>query len=265
MRPTTVPGWSSQLLLGIFVSMRREEFSNRASFFARLFFKKLSVEVERCATMWVMPKTMKPVIVIVLAVAVAAGAAVLLSRQPDSPSETNAAPLKADIKGGGHFRGPDNAELTLVEFGDYQCPSCGAYHPFVKEIMSRYPQKLRLEFHHYPLISIHPNSMAAAIAAEAAGEQGHYWEMHDALFEHQQEWAGSPNAQDLFVTLAGRLGLDTNKFAQSMKSPVLQERILKDVAQAQDLKVQAVPSFFINGEQTHIKLSMEDFVQVIED
>jgi protein-disulfide isomerase len=208
---------------------------------------------------------MKPLIVIALAVGVAAGAAVFLSHNAVSSPENPATPAHVEIKGGGHLRGPENAQLTLVEFGDYQCPSCGAYHPFVKEILNRYPQKLRLEFHHYPLISIHPNSMAAAMAAEAAGEQGHYWEMHDALFEHQQEWAGSPNAQELFVNLASRIGLDTNKFMQSMKSPVLQEKILKDVAQAQDLKVQAVPTFFINGEQARIKLSMEDFVQVIDD
>ncbi|PYT07352.1 MAG: hypothetical protein DMF60_07310, partial [Acidobacteria bacterium] len=143
-----------------------------------------------------MSKAMKPVLVIVLAVAVAAGAAVFLSRQPDQPKETNAAPLKVEIKGGGHFRGPlsgDKAEITLVEFGDYQCPSCGAFHPFVKEILNRYPKQVRLEFHHFPLISIHPNSMAAAKAVEAAGEQGHYWEMHDALFESQAEWSPKPD------------------------------------------------------------------------
>ena len=208
---------------------------------------------------------MKPLIVIVLAVLVAAGAAVFLSRSTDQAADNGSIASHVEIKGGGHLRGPEKAQLTLVEFGDYQCPSCGAYHPFVKEIMSRYPDKVRLEFHHYPLISIHPNSMGAAMAAEAAGEQGHYWEMHDALFEHQQEWAGSTNAEPLFVNLAGHLGLDTNKFMQSLHSPALQDRILKDVARAQDLHIQAVPTFFINGEQAHIKLSMEDFVQVIED
>jgi protein-disulfide isomerase len=226
-----------------------------------IFFKKL----HSCATMRAMPKLMKPLVVIILAVGVAAGAAVFLSRNADTPAANASTPTHVEITGGGHFRGPENARLTLVEFGDYQCPSCGAYHPFVKEIMSRYPDKLRLEFHHYPLISIHPNSMGAAMAAEAAGEQGHYWEMHDALFEHQQEWAGSANAEPLFVNIASHIGLDTNKFEQSLKSPALQERILKDVARAQDLKIQAVPTFFINGEQTHIKLSMEDFVQVIDD
>jgi protein-disulfide isomerase len=212
-----------------------------------------------------MSKVLKPLIVIVLAVAVAAGAAVYLSRQPDQPTETSAATTtRADIKGGGHLRGPENAQLTLVEFGDYQCPSCGAYHPVVKEILTRYPQQVRLEFHHFPLISIHPNSMMASMAAEAAGEQGHYWEMHDLLFDHQREWSESPNAEPIFIALASRIGLDTNKFMQGLRSPDLQARILADVNRGNDAHVEAVPTFFINGEQVHVKLSIEDFVQVIE-
>ena len=83
-----------------------------------------------------MSKFVKPLIVIILAVAVAGGAAVFMSRQPEEASETNTEPLTADLKSEGHFRGPENAQVTLVEFGDYQCPSCGAYHPFVKEILN---------------------------------------------------------------------------------------------------------------------------------
>jgi protein-disulfide isomerase len=207
---------------------------------------------------------LKPLSVIILAVAVAAGAAVYLSRQPDQPSETAAASRHADIQGGGHIRGPEKAALTLVEFGDYQCPSCGAYHPLVKEILNRYPQQLRLEFHHFPLVTIHQNSMLASKAAEAAGEQGRYWEMHDALFEHQREWADSPNAEPIFIALASRFGLDVNRFMQALRSPQVQDRILKDVTSGQDAKVEAVPTFFINGERISVKLSMEDFVQVIE-
>src|SRR5947199_8307323 len=109
------------------------------------------------------PKAVKPLIVIVLAVAVAAGAAVYLSRQPDQ-TEITAAPTHADIKGGGRIRGPEKAALTLVEFGDYQCPSCGAYHPLVKEILNRYPQQLRLEFHHFPPVTIHANPLLASNA-----------------------------------------------------------------------------------------------------
>ena len=211
-----------------------------------------------------MSKTLKPLIVIIIAVAVAAGAAVYLSRQPDQPTETAATATHVDIKGGGHFRGPENAAVTLVEFGDYQCPSCGAYHPLVKEILNRYPQQLRLEFHHFPLVTIHPNTMLASQAVEAAGEQGKYWEMHDAVFEHQMEWAGSPNPEPVFIALASGIGLDINKFMQSLRSPEVQTRILKDVERGQEAKVEAVPTFFINGEQIHVRLSMEDFVQAIE-
>jgi len=211
-----------------------------------------------------MQKLLKPLIVIILAVAIAASAAVYLSRQPDQPAETPGTPAHADIKGGGHIRGPENAPLTLVEFGDYQCPSCGAYHPLVKEILNRYPTQLRLEFHHFPLVTVHPNSMLASQAVEAAGEQGRYWEMHDAIFDHQREWADNPNAEPVFIALASGFGLDINKFMQSLRSPEIQERILKDVERGQNAKVEAVPTFFINGEQIHVRLTMEDFVQVIE-
>ncbi len=121
-----------------------------------------------------MSKAVKPLIIIVLAVAVAGGAAVYFSRQPDQATQTPEASATPALKntGGGHFRGPENAKVTLVEFGDYQCPSCKAFHPLVVEAMSRYPQQVRLEFHHYPLVSIHAKSMAASLAAEAAGEQG---------------------------------------------------------------------------------------------
>src|SRR5262245_14782171 len=134
-----------------------------------------------CGTIKGMSKIAKPLIVIVVAIAVAAGAAVFFSRRAaEGPAVSTEA---VSIKGGGHFRGPENARITLVEFGDYQCPSCGAYHPVVKELLARYPQQVRLEFHHYPLVSIHPNAMAAATAVEAAGEQGKYWEMHDLVME----------------------------------------------------------------------------------
>ena len=236
--------------------------------FASLFFQKIiPTGGGRCATMRGMSNAVKPVVVIILGVAVAAGAAVLLSRQPDQPAETNAAPVHVDIKGGGRFRGPlasEKAALTLVEFGDYQCPSCGAYHPFVKEILSRYPQQLRLEFHHFPLITIHPNSLAASKAAEAAGEQGHYWEMHDALFESQSQWSTNPNPKQIFAALATRIGINAQIFLQAMDSPQLQDRILKDVERGEDAKVDSVPTFFIDGQRVHINLSMEDFVQVVE-
>jgi protein-disulfide isomerase len=208
---------------------------------------------------------MKPLIIIVLAVGVAAGAAVYLSRGTDHSAENNTStsPSHADIKGG-HIRGPENAPVTLVEFGDYECPSCGAYHPFVKEVLTRYPDKVRLEFHHFPLVGVHPNAMTGAMAAEAAGEQGKFWEMHDALFENQPAWGESRNPEPVLIALASRVGLDVNRFMQSLRNPALQERILKDVTKGNELQINETPTFFINGERVHLKLSIEDFVQAVE-
>ena len=215
-----------------------------------------------------MPKFIKPLIVIILAVGVAAGAAVFLSRGTDKqPAEAANIPEDAEFKGGGgHFRGPvgaEKAELTLVEFGDYQCPSCGAFHPFVQEVLHRYPQ-VRLEFHHYPLISVHPNALAAAKAAEAAGEQGHYWEMHDALFEYQPQWSGAPDPKVFFSAMANRIGINGAILLQTMESPAIQQRILEDVQRGDDAKVDATPTFYINGKKVPVSLSMEDFTRVIE-
>ena len=210
-----------------------------------------------------MSKAVKPLSIILLAIVVAAAAAVYLSRQPNPVTETSAAPV-LDNKGGGHFRGPEKAAITLVEFGDYQCPSCGAYHPVVKELMNRYPQQVRLEFHHYPLISIHPNAMAASLAVEAAGEQGKYWEMHDLIFEHQEEWSANPNPESQFLALASRIGLNANAFMQAVRSPQLQDRVLQDVVRAREAKIEAVPTFFIDGERIHVTLSVGAFVEIIE-
>jgi protein-disulfide isomerase len=211
-----------------------------------------------------MSKAVKALVIIVLAVAVAGGAAVYFSRQPDQP--TNASDSSTTLKntGGGRFRGPENAKVTLVEFGDYQCPSCKAYHPLVQEALSRYPQQLRLEFHHYPLVSIHANAMAASLAVEAAGEQGKYWEMHDLIFERQDEWSRSPNPEPDFLALAQRLGLNQDAFMQAMRSPQLQDRVLQDVVRAQQANVEAVPTFFINGQKQSLPPSIQAFVDTIE-
>jgi protein-disulfide isomerase len=211
-----------------------------------------------------MQRALKPLIVIVVAIVIAAGAALYLSRTADRTAEASDKSSRVDIKSGGHIRGPANAQVTLVEFGDFQCPSCGGYHPLVKEILNRYPDKVRLEFHHYPLVDLHPNAMLGAMAAEAAGDQGRYWEMHDALFEHQAEWAPSRNAELVLLNLANRLGLNLNQFMQQLRSPALQGRILQDVTLGNSLHIMETPTFFIDGQRVYIKPTIEDFVKVVE-
>jgi protein-disulfide isomerase len=217
-----------------------------------------------------MSKVAKPISIIVIAIVIAAGAAIFLSREPVAVSENSEAastPLpvaSAPKPGGGHIRGPADAKLTMVEFGDYQCPSCKAFYPIINEVLKRYPTQVKLEFHHYPLVSIHGNSMAASMAAEAAGEQGRYWEMHDLLFDTQNQWAESPNASAEFLTLATRLGLNANKFMQDARSPTLQQRVLEDVVRARDAQIEGVPTIYLNGEMIAPGPTVGEFAMYID-
>ncbi len=208
----------------------------------------------------------KPIVIIVAAIAIACGGAFYMSKQSTEAPESSATPSHLSMAAGGaHVRGPQNAAITLVEFGDYQCPSCGYYAPIVNEVLSRYPKDVRLEFHHFPLIQIHQFAMPAALAAEAAADQGKFWEMHDMLYEKQETWSRSPDAEAEFVYYAGKLGLNVNQFMQAMRSPELKQRVLEDVVRARDAKIDETPTFFINGEKVTAKPKTPDeFSKLIE-
>src|SRR6058998_2550365 len=111
-----------------------------------------------------------------------------------------------------HAKGPANAPVTLVEYGDYECPHCGRAHPIVRSIQHALGERLRFVFRNFPLAEAHPNAENAAEAAEAAGAQGKFWEMHDAIFEHQRALGLSH-----LVALAGNLGLDSEQVASDLK------------------------------------------------
>jgi protein-disulfide isomerase len=212
-----------------------------------------------------MSKT-KPILVIVIAIALAASAAAYLSRGSDAKSNPSEAAGSAPPPGGGRIQGPTNAPVTLVEFADYQCPMCKHYSPMIAELLKRYPEKVRFEFHYYPLIQIHRYAMSAALAAEAAGEQGKYWEMHDILFDYQERWANSNNAESEFLTYAVQLGLNSNKFMQDMRAPDIQSRILQDVTRANAAKVQGTPTIFVNGQRIEpLPQTVDALVRVVDD
>jgi len=188
----------------------------------------------------------KPLIVILVAVVVAAGLAVYWSRQSSASGAGSNASIEANA-GGGHVRGKASAPVTLVEFGDYQCPACGYFYPMVEELLRRYPDKVKLEFHHYPLIQMHPYALPAARAVEAAADQGKFWEMHDLIYKNQPTWSRSPNPEGQFLAYAADLGLDANKFMRAMKSPDIEKRILEDIQRGSDAKVASTPTFIVNG------------------
>jgi protein-disulfide isomerase len=197
-----------------------------------------------------MSKMTKPLLIIAIAIIIAGGAAFYMSKQSAvTPAASSSSPAQSLGPGGGRVRGPENAAVTLVEFGDYQCPSCGYYAPIVDEMLHRYPKDLKLVFHHYPLVGIHPFAMSAAKAAEAAGDQGRFWEMHDMLYANQQAWSTSSDAESLFLSFAAQIGLDNNRFMQSMRSPEVAQRVLEDVVRAREGKIDVTPTFFINGQR----------------
>jgi protein-disulfide isomerase len=122
------------------------------------------------------------------------------------------------------IKGNKDAAVTLVEYSDFQCPACASFQPVLKELLATYGENLKFEYKHYPL-PIHPYAQQAAIAAEAAGQQGKFFEYHDALFENQAEWSKSATPVAFFNKYAEELGLDVEKFKQHQKASLLRERL----------------------------------------
>lgn len=150
--------------------------------------------------------------------------------------------LKPPVSDKDHSQGPQSAPIELVEYGDYQCPHCGAAHPMLKKVLPQLGDKVRFIFRNFPLQELHPDAVNAAIAAEAGALQGKFWEMHDIIFEHQKALA----AEHLFV-YAEKAGLDVGQFAGDIQKDELMNRVQSDFESGVRSGVNGTPSFFING------------------
>src|SRR5437879_232236 len=157
------------------------------------------------------------------------------------PMEKSAA-LTMPVSERDHAQGPADAPLTLVEYGDYQCPYCGAAYPVVKRIQKTLGEKLRFVFRNFPLTGAHPYAMIAAEAAEAAALQGEFWPMHDLLFERQTFL--EPGIIPLW---AKKMGLDLEKFGNEIKEGLVAKRIKEDRQSGIRSGVNGTPTFYING------------------
>ncbi len=151
------------------------------------------------------------------------------------------------IRDDSHKIATKSATITLVEFGDYQCPSCAAAHTYVKQILSKFPANINYVFRNFPL-NIHQNALIGAEAAEAAGAQGKYWQMSDTLYDKQTEWGESSNPMEFFMKYAADLKLDTTKFKQDINNNQYNNFIQKDLADGNAIGVNATPTFFINNQ-----------------
>jgi formate-nitrite transporter family protein len=141
-----------------------------------------------------------------------------------------------------HIAGPDDAPVTLVEYGDYECPYCGMAHPVVKRAQRELGKQLRFVFRNFPLGEAHPHAQIAAQAAEAAGAQGRFWEMHDMIFEHQD----ALEVEDL-LGYAASLGLDAEQIGRDLEAGTYVKRVRDDFRSGVKSGVNGTPTFFVNG------------------
>lgn len=184
---------------------------------------------------------------------------------PSSSATPDGAPVDIVISQTDHVRGAKDGKLTLVEFGDFQCPACGAYEPIVRQVLADNKDTLKISFRHFPLTQIHRNALLAAKASEAAALQGKFWEMHDIIYDKQDEWSESLTARSNFSTYATTLGLDTKKFLADIDSKAIEEKILAEYKEGVKLGVQGTPTFFLNGKKLENVGTLEAFNKAVKD
>lgn len=173
-----------------------------------------------------------------------------------------------------HVIGQGKANVTLVEYGDYQCPFCGQYYPILKQVQTEFNDQIHFQFRNYPLTSLHANAFAGSRAAEAAGLQNKFWEMHDILYEQNELHQSNPsastwiNASDpipYFTQYAKSLGLNTAQFKTDYASGKVNDLINADKAEGDRLGITGTPAFFLNGKKISIDESLPAFQKVIKE
>lgn len=147
---------------------------------------------------------------------------------------------------GNYKEASQDAPLTLVEFGDYECPACSAYAPLTKQAITEFAGKVNYVFRNFPL-SQHKNALITSYAAEAAGLQGMFWQMHEKLYSSQEEWSGTSNAREMITGYAEGMGLNVPQFIQDIDSQRVKDRVAKDLADGNLVGLNATPTFYLNG------------------
>lgn len=161
--------------------------------------------------------------------------------------------------------GNPNATVTLIEYSDFQCPACGAYYSYVKRLSEEFSDKIKIVYRNYPLTEIHPYADLAARAAEAAGAQGQFWQMHNKLFDNQSTWSNSTNPEEIFIGYATDLGLNIEMFKSDLNSKAVKDAIRDDKISGNQALVEGTPTFFLDGQKISNPLSYDKFRQLIND
>lgn len=203
--------------------------------------------------------SMKSILNIILAIVIVVVIVILIGRaKGNNPTQQGVLDLEPRLAGN------IEAPLALIEYADFQCPACASYHTLVQQVLEEYGDRISFEFRHLPLSSIHPVAIPAARAAEAAAQQGKFWEMHDLLFERQDVWSRSVGANGLFIKYAEELDLDVDQFRSHLKNKEITQHIAKSRDLAQELGITSTPTFILGGELIQNPGTLEEFSALIE-
>jgi protein-disulfide isomerase len=167
------------------------------------------------------------------------------------------------IVNGNYLPASPSATFTLVEFGDYECPACGAYNPFVKQALTDFAGKIVYVFRNYPLPQ-HANAQISSDAVEAAGLQGKYWQMHDEVYDTQNNWANLSDPTSIFVGYAKDMGLDTNQFTKDLSSSAVKNKVQNDTNDGNTIGITETPTFYLNGQKMSLTGTYDQFKRLID-
>lgn len=186
------------------------------------------------------------------------------SNQKEATTTSNQAPAEAlTVAPDDYIKGTVGAPVTLVEYVDFECEACAAFFPLVKQLETDFKGELQIVIRYFPLPG-HRNGMTAALAVEAAGQQGKFFEMHDFLYIEQKKWGEKPNpTPEVFEAYAQQLGLDMEKFKTAVASPETKARVERDIESGKALGNRGTPSFYLNGKKLEPN-SYEEFKKAIQ-
>lgn len=164
-----------------------------------------------------------------------------------------------------HTTGKNSKNITLVEYGDYQCPACGQYYPVVKQVIAKYKDDIKFQFSNLPLTQIHPNAFVGARAAEAAAMQNKFWEMHDLLYDNQSTWSEASNPVQYFNDYATQLGLNLDQFKKDYASSKVNSTINADIAAFNKTGAATqTPTFFLDGKRIDTDSNLASFEKLLD-
>jgi protein-disulfide isomerase len=158
-----------------------------------------------------------------------------------------------------HISGPSSAPVTLIEYGDFECPACRQAYPVVEAMQSHHEGRIRFVFRHFPLREVHPHAEMAAEAAEAAGAQGKFWQFHALLFAHQEILDASH-----FSQYAKSLGLDMPRFENELKNHVYRQRVQEHIESGNRAGVRATPAFFVDGKLVDVSFGLQRLQDAVD-